>query len=167
MCGLAYILAHPDQGLSNVQSTSSSSWATNGNLTGKYVNTLGSVMMLTCTETDGSAVLSGYYVSEVGNAYGTYDLSGRATSCGNDGQGGFVVAWANQEHGNSMSCTSWTFQAQQYSSPIVLTAPWIMVYETTQENSWAANIFGLDMFTKQSDSDGSITERTSTSTISE
>lgn len=160
------IQANPDQGLKIMSSTST--WNTHGNLTGKYVNVLGSTMILACTGTGASAVLSGFYTSAVGNAEGSYALSGHATSCGNDGQGGFSVAWLNEQNGNSFSATSWTFQAQQDQYTIVLVAPWIMVHETTQDDSWSANSFGLDIFTQQGNGDtNSVVHRISPTTTSD
>lgn len=159
-------MGRPDQDVESVSSTSS--WATNGNLTGKYVNTLGSTLVMTCTGSSSSARLTGYYISAVGNAEGSYSLYGAATSCGNDGQGGFVVAWNNEQNGNSFSSTSWTFQASQDHSYLYLTAPWQLVRETTEEDSWAANLFGIDIFTKQNDDgNGNLTERTTPPTIPE
>lgn len=140
---------------------------TNGGLSGKYINTLGSVMNLICTGSSGAAVLTGFYTSAVEDTEGTYPLLGQATSCGNDGQGGFAVAWLNEQSGNSFAATSWVFQAQQDGQRVVLYAPWIMVHETTKADAWFANNFGLDLFTKQEDDDGSdLTERTTPPTIS-
>jgi hypothetical protein len=140
---------------------------TNGELSGKYINTLGSVMNLICTGSAGAAVLTGFYTSAVGDAEGNYPLLGQATSCNNDGQGGFSVAWLNEQNGNSFSATSWVFQAQQDGQRVVLNAPWIMVHETTKADAWSATNFGLDLFTKQEDIDGSdITERTTPPTVS-
>lgn len=138
---------------------------TSGELSGKYVNTLGSVMDLICTGSAGTAVLTGTYESAVGDAAGSYPLLGQATSCGNEGQGGFSVAWVNEQHGSSFSATSWVFQAEQDGERIVLYAPWMLVQETSEKEAWAANNFGFDWFTKQGNP-GDIIEVNSPSTIS-
>jgi hypothetical protein len=126
------------------------SWSTTANLTGVYVSNLGSRMRLTCTGTAGAAHLSGTYFSAVGNAAGTYPLSGYATSCDSSAQGGFVVAWLNQQNGNSHSATSWTFRVDQYGyPPFVLEAYWTMVHETSEADAWSAMNLGFDLFTQQ------------------
>lgn len=145
--------------------TSTTTASTNGNLTGKYINAAGSVMELTCTGSGGAAVLSGVYTSLDKEFEGSYVLSGHATSCGNTAQGAFAVAWVNEQSGNSFSASSWTFQAQQDGPRIILNAYWMAVHETTQEDAWTANNFGLDIFTKQ-DNNGHVIERSTPSTIS-
>lgn len=126
------------------------SWSTTANLTGTYVSNLGSRMQLTCTGTAGAAQLSGTYFSAVGNAAGTYPLAGHATSCDRSAQGGFAVAWLNQQNGNSHSATSWTFRVDQYGKPpFVLEAYWTMVRETSEADAWSATNLGFDLFTQQ------------------
>ena len=125
----------------------SSPWVNQGNLTGYYENQLGSNMHIFCAETAESAILSGYYASAVGKAAGSYPLLGRATSCNNNAQGGFVVSWINKQNGNSLSSTSWSFSVEQdHAGRMHLIAFWIMTSQTDTAGRWAGNNVGLDVF---------------------
>lgn len=128
-----------------------------GNITGVYKNNNGARLTLECVGTAGAASLQGWYVSESGKAAGTYPVSGRSTSCDNDAQLSFSVAWSNQQNGNSFSATSWAARASG-SNPINLYAVWVMVSETAPDDDWQSTNIGVDFFYK--------TDTSSTSTIS-
>ncbi len=145
---LTFLLA--SVAVARAESSHSTSWSTGTNLTGKYVNTLGSRMQLICTGSEGAAQLSGTYFSAVGNAAGTYPLTGYATSCDSSAVGGFSVAWINEQNGNSHSATSWSFSADHYDKPpMVLQAYWTMVHATSNSDAWSATNLGFDLFAQQ------------------
>ncbi|HEU0015154.1 MAG TPA: avidin/streptavidin family protein [Longimicrobium sp.] len=110
---------------------------------GIWYNELGSVMTLT---SDGTS-LSGTYVTPVGEANGTYTLTG-SVNTDTDPALGWVVLW-NNNSGDSNSVTTWC--GQYYSEQEVIIAMWLLRSEMSEGQNWAATQVGEDIFTRISD----------------
>jgi hypothetical protein len=115
-------------------------------LEGVWYNELGSQMTLSV---DG-AVITGTYMTAVGDAQGQYPLYGAANSNPSSfGQAvGWVVAWVN-DSGDADSVTAWSGQYQQIDGGDTLTAMWLLTSETPAAEDWASTQVGQDVFTRQ------------------
>lgn len=119
-------------------------------LGGTWYNELNSVMNLIVGDyvSNGGTPVTGVYQSQVGNAAGTYTLSGITDEGTGDATPniGFSVSWVNPAFGNSNSVTSWSGQLQIINGEEVLTAFWLLTQETNPANNWSATRIGQDVF---------------------
>ena len=124
------------------------------NLSGTWYNELGSKMVL---KLDGGEI-RGTYETAVGQAYGTYELVGRAnTQPSQGGQAvGFSVAWQN-EHVTSHSATSWSGQYQlgEDGEEQIYTL-WLLAREVLPGDDWASVQVGQDVFRREPPSEEAI-----------
>jgi Avidin family len=115
------------------------------NIDGEWFNEYGSVAILT---SDGKGGLTGTYESTVGDAKGTYALTGRYIPTEAAGAGialGWAVSWHNQ-YQNAHSVTTWCGQLLDFFQRIPTT--WLLGKETTPLELWESTVVGQDAFTR-------------------
>jgi hypothetical protein len=117
-------------------------------LEGTWYNELGSTLVITQVDKDGT--VSGTYETVVSNgcAKGVFAVTGRTDIDGGGATVGFAVTWVNAQS----KCNSTTTWAGQYRGPMgqeSLTAVWLLVMKTDVEDSWASTLVGEDVFTRQ------------------
>jgi hypothetical protein len=125
-------------------------------INGNWYNEYGSVAILTA---DGNGGLTGTYQSTVGDAKGTYPLSGRYLSTEQSGHGialGWSVSWSNQ-YQNACSVTAWCGQLFDYFQR--MTTTWLLSSETTPLELWQSTLVGQDVFTRVRPSDEDVADR--------
>ena len=113
-------------------------------VTGNWLNQHGSCVKFTyCLNGE----LTGQYKSRVGEASGSYYLSGRYTIVGPNHLDivlGFSVAWNNMVFGNSNSTTSWTGIYNDSTDKIYTT--WLLTKYTTLADKWSNTLVDQDVF---------------------
>jgi hypothetical protein len=112
-------------------------------LSGDWFNELGSKMTLQMNGQD----VTGYYYTAVGDAEGTYSLTGR-TNASNTVLG-FSIAWQN-DYGDSESATAWSGEYHAQDDVIVTT--WLLTAQTDEADDWKSTTVGKDVFQRQSPS---------------
>jgi hypothetical protein len=126
------------------------------NIDGAWFNEYGSVAILT---SDGRGGLTGTYESTVGDAKGTYTLTGRYIPSETPGYGialGWSVSWNNQ-YQNAYSATTWC--GQLFDDFQRLTTTWLLGIETTPQELWESTLVGQDVFTRVRPTDEEIAEK--------
>lgn len=109
-------------------------------LSGDWYHELGSKMIL---NVDGRDV-TGQYWTAVGDATGSYELSGRTNT--ENTIVGFAVAWQNS-YGDNESATSWS--GQYHGDEDVLITTWLLTEQTDDTNDWKSTVVGKDTFQRQ------------------
>ena len=118
--------------------------ATLNQLSGEFVNELGSNMTLNCGM--GDHFLTGQYHSTVGDAPGEYWLSGRASACYIPATLGFCVVW----NGTIGSTTCWTGHLMKGpDGHIILDMFWVLVSAVPNPSDlWLSTNLGQNIFRK-------------------
>lgn len=131
-------------------------------LSGTWYNELNSEMHLWVQAvSNGGSLVTGAYMSKVGDAAGTYSLAGMT----DEGTGdptpnvGFSVSWVNDSYGNSNSVTSWSGQLQMIDGEEVLTTFWLLTQETNPSNNWSSTRIGQDVFRRTPPSEEQVAAR--------
>ena len=137
-------------------------------LDGFWYNELGSVMELSVSENpNGGSIITGTYQSKVGDAAGTYILTGIT----DEGTGdltpniGFAVSWINPTYGNANSVTTWSGQLQEINGESVITTFWLLTQETPPASNWNSTRIGQDTFRKTQPTQAQIATRLSRGSI--
>ncbi|KAJ3806978.1 Avidin/streptavidin [Lentinula aff. lateritia] len=119
-----------------------------GELSGTYINKLGSTVTLIADQEGG---LSGQYNSAVGEASNFYNLTGRFDTLPPAGRGvsvGWVVTWHNK-YLNAHSTTTWSGQYFNNGGSKTIITQWLLTGSTTLNNVWASTTVGHDEFTRK------------------
>lgn len=114
---------------------------------GTWYNELGSVMNL---DVDGASI-TGEYQTAVGDASGTYSLTGSIDTGGDPARNGQAIAWVvvwNNPYGNSHSVTAWSGQYQLIDGEEEIETLWLLTSETPPSQDWAATQVNKDTFTR-------------------
>lgn len=111
-------------------------------LSGTWRNELGSTMRLIAT----TGTLTGTYISAVGEAKGSYPLTGFYNTEEATTTVGWAVAWKNQALGDSHSLATWS---GQLTTDGKISTIWLLTSLVTDpKNLWNSTKVGMDMFTR-------------------
>lgn len=131
-------------------------------LSGTWYNELNSEMNLHVQAvSNGGSLVTGAYITKVGDAAGIYSLGGMTDEGTGDATPnvGFSVSWANPTYGNSNSVTAWSGQLQVIDGEEVLTTFWLLTQETNPANNWSATRIGQDVFRRKPPTDEQVAAR--------
>jgi hypothetical protein len=108
-----------------------------------WLNELGSTVTFSQTGNE----LGGQYVTAVGDASGTYALTGwiDAVPAGTTTVLGFCVLWSNAS-GNSHSATTWAGQIIPYGTSSLMVTTWLLSLATVPEDYWESTRVSMDIF---------------------
>lgn len=120
-------------------------------VSGFWYNELNSAMYIRVR----GKVISGWYISAVGEASGPYELTGFLDRTDESPTIGWIVTWQNAKK-QVPSVTAWCGQAQTVDGDEQIATTWLLTRSTTVAEDWEATMVSKDLFKRAKWSDADV-----------